>query len=395
MSKTPKFSIIVPTKERCNTLKHCIRTVLAQSLSDFELIIMDNSSEDETPEVVQSFTDNRIRYFRSHERLSMRDNWENCLGHVNGEWLIFIGDDDGLIPDSLLLAHKIQENFPDINAIKWPSGFNYWWPNVLVEHNRNMLYVRGGNRLKKFDSHTVLKNFFNNVADEHTLPMVYHGFVKTEFVRSIKKKHDPYFKAVGVDAYSGAINAYYLQDFLFTELPLSIVGVSGRSNGTATLFSGEKGKEIRQEWANEYKVDVITEAYHKDIQNLSAFHSQLTVMDCCLQLIDECSLGDEFEVNKLGVLQAMTYSLIFDPESYDIKVRNILSIAKDWGIREDLVRIPERVVLERIKPGIAMDEKGNFTGNIVIDGNLAGIENVYDASRIINSMTTKRLQYES
>ena len=395
MSKKLKFSIIVPTRERCSTLKHCIRTILAQSFSDFELIIMDNNSEDETPEVVNSFDDDRIKYFKSRKRLSMRDNWENCLDHVNGEWLIFIGDDDGLIPDSLLLAYKIQENFPDTKAIKWPSGFNYWWPNVLVKHNRNMLYIRSGNKLRKFDAHETLKNFFNHVANEHALPMVYHGFVKTEFVMSIKKKHNPYFKAVGVDAYSGAINAYYLKDFLFTELPLSIVGVSGRSNGTATLFSGEKGKEIRQEWASEYKVNDITEAYHKDIQNLSAFHSQLTVMDCCLQLKDECSLDNEFEVNKLGVLQAMTYSLIFDPDGYDTKVRNILSIAKDWGIREDLITIPEKVVLERTTPGLSIDERGNFTGNIVIDGNLADIENVYDASRIINSITAKKIQYES
>ncbi len=370
-----------------------MKTVLSQSFSEFELIIMDNCSEDKTPEVVKSFDDNRIKYFRSSERLSMRDNWENCLQHINGEWLIFIGDDDGLIPDSLLLASKIQDSFPDTQAIKWPSWFNYWWPNVLVQHNRNMLYVRNGNKLRKLDAHRTLRTFFHNVADEHTLPMVYHGFVRTEFVMSIKHKHNPYFKAVGVDAYSGAINAYYLKDFLFTELPLSVVGVSGRSNGTATLFAGKKGSEIRQEWAKEYKVDNITEAYHPDIQNLSAFHSQLTVMDCCLQLVDECSLDNSFKVNRLGVLQAMTFSLIFDPENYDTKVKNILLIAKDWGIQKEMINFPEKVVLDRPKPGISIDEKGNFTGTIRIDGDLAGVKNVYEASHLINSMTAKEIYY--
>ena len=126
MSAKPMFSIVIPTRERCETLEFSIKTVLCQTYDDFELIIMDNCSLDKTAEVVKSYQDKRIRYFHTPERLSMRDNWETALNHVNGKWVIFIGDDDGLISDSLMLSNKILTHFPDVKALKWNMGFNYW-----------------------------------------------------------------------------------------------------------------------------------------------------------------------------------------------------------------------------------------------------------------------------
>src|SRR4051812_41628992 len=116
---SPRFSVVIPTRERCATLQHTIKTVLNQTFKDFELIIMDNFSQDETSEVVSSFADARIKYYRSDKRLSMMDNWELSLSHVNGEYLIYIGDDDALIPDSLLLANRLFLAYSDVNIIKW------------------------------------------------------------------------------------------------------------------------------------------------------------------------------------------------------------------------------------------------------------------------------------
>ena len=119
MSEKPMFSVVIPTRERCETLEFAIKTILSQTYDNFELIIMDNYSQDKTQEIVKSYEDARIRYFQSTKRLSMRDNWEAALSHVNGTWMIFIGDDDGLIPDSLMLSHKILSHFPEIKALKW------------------------------------------------------------------------------------------------------------------------------------------------------------------------------------------------------------------------------------------------------------------------------------
>ena len=108
MKSHPRFSVVVPTRERCETLRHCMRTILNQSCEDFELVIMDNRSADQTQDIVSSFDDERIQYFCSDVRLSMRDNWELALSHIRGQYTIYIGDDDG-------------DHFNNCNRIMFPS----------------------------------------------------------------------------------------------------------------------------------------------------------------------------------------------------------------------------------------------------------------------------------
>jgi len=88
----PLFSIIIPTRERHQSLPYAIQTVLNQSYDNFELIIMDNFSGEETYQAVSQFQDKRIKYYRSPERLSMSDNWELALSKVQGDYINIIGD---------------------------------------------------------------------------------------------------------------------------------------------------------------------------------------------------------------------------------------------------------------------------------------------------------------
>jgi len=74
---SPFFSIVIPTRQRHDTLQYAIQTVLNQSYEDFELIIMDNMSTEETRLVVESFQDDRIKYHRS----SLSFFWEMMMGY--------------------------------------------------------------------------------------------------------------------------------------------------------------------------------------------------------------------------------------------------------------------------------------------------------------------------
>ena len=60
------FSVIIPTYNRAGLLKRCIESVLAQTFSDWEAIVVDNYSEDNTEEVANSFNDPRIVYVKNH-----------------------------------------------------------------------------------------------------------------------------------------------------------------------------------------------------------------------------------------------------------------------------------------------------------------------------------------
>jgi len=79
MSETPFFSIVIPTRNRADTLKYTIKTILNQDFQDYEIIICNNNSVDDTEEIVKQFLDKRIKYLKSNIDLSMSDNWELAI----------------------------------------------------------------------------------------------------------------------------------------------------------------------------------------------------------------------------------------------------------------------------------------------------------------------------
>ena len=327
MQPRPRFSVVIPTRERCETLEYCIKTVLNQNYDDFELIVMDNCSEDQTKEVVSKFDDTRIKYFYSDQRLSMQDNWELALSHVKGKFTIYIGDDDGLMPNALTGASKIIDNFKNIKIIKWCSGYNYWWPNVLVEGNENVLFINFGNQFRLINSRQKLLSYYQRPSDDHTLPMIYHGFVETDLIRSIEAKHGGYFLVSGVDVFSGLMNAYYTDSYIFSDMPFSIVGVSGKSNGTAHLFKGKKGAQIRKETSEEYGVQDPNELLHPELKNTKSHNPQLFVADNLLRFRDLLQLDPNiFSFDKLHLLNMMTYTVHFDPDGYEETINTIKKI---------------------------------------------------------------------
>src|ERR671932_114296 len=110
MSRTSAFfSIVLTTRNRANLLPFAVRSILAQSYTDFEIIISDNFSTDSTPDVAQSFGDTRIFYVRTPEALAMSESYRFALGHARGQYVTFLSDDDSFTVDLLKKAKFITD----------------------------------------------------------------------------------------------------------------------------------------------------------------------------------------------------------------------------------------------------------------------------------------------
>lgn len=90
----PFFSIVIPTRNRASLLPLAVNSVLQQEFEDFELIISDNCSSDETPLVAQGFDNPHVRYVRSAKPLDIGESFDFALTHARGEYFTFLSDDD-------------------------------------------------------------------------------------------------------------------------------------------------------------------------------------------------------------------------------------------------------------------------------------------------------------
>jgi len=114
----PKVSIVMPTYNRAiSFLKDAISSVLSQGFSDFELIIIDDASTDNTESLVQSFNDKRIVYVKTTQNHG--EYWSTNYG-VNiarAKYLTWVHSDDLLAKDSLRLRTKELENDPRLDFV--------------------------------------------------------------------------------------------------------------------------------------------------------------------------------------------------------------------------------------------------------------------------------------
>lgn len=107
--RPPLFSIIIPTYNRAHFLSGAIESVLNQTCSDWELLIIDDGSTDNTKEVVLNYPDRRIRYVhqKNAERSAARNNG---IQHAKGEWICFLDSDDEYLEHHLAILKTEIEN---------------------------------------------------------------------------------------------------------------------------------------------------------------------------------------------------------------------------------------------------------------------------------------------
>lgn len=107
VNSLPFFSICIPTYNRASMLPAAIESVLAQDFENFELIICDNASKDNTEVIVTGYNDPRIRYVRYANLVSMYANHNRCCDLARGNWIIFLHSDDKLSPNALYKLEKL------------------------------------------------------------------------------------------------------------------------------------------------------------------------------------------------------------------------------------------------------------------------------------------------
>jgi glycosyltransferase involved in cell wall biosynthesis len=117
----PHISVMIPTFNHARFIGQTIESVLNQRFQDIDIVIIDDSSTDNTFEVVSPYcSDPRISYFRNERRLGLVKNWNRCLELAVGPIVLLLPSDDLIDPDYLELASNIFEAYPRLGFVYAP-----------------------------------------------------------------------------------------------------------------------------------------------------------------------------------------------------------------------------------------------------------------------------------
>ena len=137
MIKNPEISIVMNCHNGEAYLSEAIMSIISQTFENWELIFFDNKSSDKSEEILKSFKDTRIKFFKSNKFLNLYDAKNLAIKKCSGEYISFLDTDDIMIPNKLekqLFFIKKNLNFKIIYT-------NY---HVLKKDNK---YIRYNNEL--------------------------------------------------------------------------------------------------------------------------------------------------------------------------------------------------------------------------------------------------------
>ena len=154
----PKVSVVIPTRNRSDMLTQAINSVLNQTYKDYEILISDNQSIDNTSVLATNLVkeNKKIRYYRTTHSLSMVENWNNVLPYIKGKYFTLLMDDDMWEPEFLeqTVKHLDRDNRIGVVAVQ---PIPYYRKNSIkaypVDHyrlNNGDMFLKGTDCISLF-----------------------------------------------------------------------------------------------------------------------------------------------------------------------------------------------------------------------------------------------------
>lgn len=383
-SHYPLFTVIIPQKDRAEYIGWTLRTCMIQDYPNFEVIVSDDCSVDNSVEVITELArqDSRIKLFAHKSHLGMRDNFEFALSQVKSGYVMALGGDDGLTPGCIWRMYELLTQ-TGRQLLTWPMS-GYIYPREAG--GSGTFYVRRS----KTDDIRIIKSedFLNSLArnfkyhPNDLCPMFYmKGVAALELVNRVKTRSPDgcFYYCPTPDGFSGVVLAGEVEDYVYSPEPLSISGTTSKSQGQNYRRTDKKSREEAEQFFN----DNVRRTMHRELasQPYSPLIPLMTA-DYLLTCRDLPGWPGKFEMFSFESLLRASFSFI-ETSSYEIEVLvrelNILKeIAKQHHLEalfDELYRTTKvRKYQGKTVNGFALTHSVRFNATEL------GINNIYDAA---------------
>lgn len=246
MSGNPRFTVVIPTKNRAEYLKQTLRTCSAQDYDNLVVIVSDDGSTDHTMDVVldASRQDPRIRYAKNGMSPGMRDNFEFAINLAEPGFVMALGGDDGLMPGGVTGMRDVLRD-TKLELLSWASPL-YTYPGVRGPDGQLMLHHPKKDRIVESRDFLARQVSHLNYLGDTESPMAYvKGVTSTRLVKQVqsRSKERRFYTCPTPDGYSGIVLAGEVDRFAFSAKPLAIYGLSPTSQGLNYLANDEEAKK--------------------------------------------------------------------------------------------------------------------------------------------------------
>jgi glycosyltransferase involved in cell wall biosynthesis len=382
-----RFSILVPTRQRPDTLPATLATLVEQPGDDYEIVVADNFGDEEVARVIAAAqqANPRVKHIRTDRVLPMAQNWERGLAACTGEYVSVLGDDDGFLPTTLDEVRNLI-SLSNAKVIAW-NVHAYWWPDTIAHWHRNRLYVfLGNNEVGWRESRPALVEVYRDVVAFGDLPTIYSGFVHRDVINRVISKFGAYFVPADMspDVSSGIINLTHTGRYLHSGRPLAIRGASKRSNGTS-FWARSLGKEQQKIYQSE-EGKTLEQLFHPSM-NASpnvGFGIAMTKLHLKDLLFPH---DDELRIDLIALVKYTIATLNGEPEAYDDNLADALQLAERIGFAVDRRTIPVKTPSVRNKMQGPF-EHANSNLNIAVNCDLANVFDVAGAARLAAAMSS-------
>lgn len=382
----PLFTVIIPQKDRAEYLVHTLKSCMIQDYPNFEIIVSDDCSEDNSVEVVKELQkhDNRIKLFAHEHHLGMRENFEFALSQVRSGYVMALGGDDGLVVGCIWKMYKILKE-TGRQLLTWPyATFKYANDN----EPQTMLYFRR----RKSRTVRIIKSeyFLNSIANSFfylvdECPMFYiKGVVSTELVEKVKSrtKDHCFYHCPTPDGFSGVILCGEVEDYAYTYEPLSIGGNTTKSQGQNYMRTDKKSRKESEQFFN----DNIRRTMHKELAS-QQYSPLIPIMTADYLLTAKDLPGWPGKVGEISIEKLIKVSFAHMStaryENYTLirELKILREIAKQHDMLDLFNKLysqtKRRIVWKNNIYGFAL------TNSVRFEGTSLGINNVFDASMFI------------
>ncbi|SKC54795.1 Glycosyl transferase family 2 [Bacteroidales bacterium WCE2008] len=386
--KYPRFTVIIPQKNRAEYLKWTLKTCMIQDYPNFEIIVSDDCSDDDSVSVVEELmrSDKRIKLFAHKKHLGMRDNFEFALNQVSPGYVMALGGDDGLVPGCIFRMYEILKE-TGLQLLTWPTAYFMYPKQECDVHNIFMVKRKRFNGVEIRNSKDFLKkiaNTFRYQIDE--CPMFYmKGVASTEIVDRVKSRtpDNCFYYCPTPDGFSGVVLAGEVEKYAYTNEPLSIGGTTTKSQGRNYRRTDKKSREEAQQFFN----DNLRRTMHHQLA--SQPYSPLVTLMTADYLLTAADLpgwpGKCYEISFENLIRRTFQFLEKSYFEEEVLVRE-LKILKEIATQHDLLPLFNSLSLKTRRRVVKEEQPYGFviTNSIRFDGSQIGIKNIYDASLAVN-----------